>query len=135
MTEVSAKETTTEPAEKPVPRIVSGLTREKTYTLVWPVEFDGVVYTDIRIHRCSAAEIDAWVDAVARGDRVTPPVIDIPVEVWDAMDADDQTDLDQAAMDFMPRRLKVAAGFAQQIAGPSSESSATPSADGTPLKS
>lgn len=98
------------PAEMPVARIVSPKEREKFVDLDYPVEFDGVVYEKIRIQRITGKELEDYFDSLGTGKAFQiPPVVDCPVEVWDAMDADDQDSVDVVARAFMPRRLKAAA--------------------------
>lgn len=101
---------TVAPAEKPVAKIVTNLPREKVVTLTYPVEFDGRLYESITIRRITGGEVAGYMDRLQQGERIMPPVVDCPVEVYEAMDADDQDLVDEAAMDFLPRRLKAAAG-------------------------
>lgn len=97
------------PVEPPVARIVNPEGRSKTIPLVFPVEFDGKVWDNIEIRRCTGAEMKVYFEALASGKAFAlPPVITCPMEVWDAMDADDQYTVDQEAQAFMPRRLKAA---------------------------
>lgn len=101
---------TVAPAEKPVAKIVTNLPREKVVTLTYPVEFDGRLYESITIRRITGGEVAGYMDRLQQGERIMPPVVDCPVDVYEAMDADDQDLVDEAAMDFLPRRLKAAAG-------------------------
>lgn len=95
-------------APRPAATFVSQVDREKWVPLQYPVTFDGKVWDRIRIRRISAKELRDYLGAVGDG-FVMPPVIDCPIEVWDGMDADDQTDVDEAAFEFMPKRLRAAA--------------------------
>lgn len=101
---------TAAPAEKPVARIVTTLPRKKVVKLTYPVEFDGRLYEVINIRRITGGEVADYTDRLQQRERLMPPVVDCPVEVYEAMDADDQFFVDEAAMDFLPRQLKVAAG-------------------------
>jgi hypothetical protein len=95
----------------PVARIVTDKVREKTVTLEYPVEFDGKLYTEIRVHRVTVKDVDAYFDRIkGEGSGFVPPMVDCPQEVWDVMDADDQQAVDEAALPFWPRRLKAAFG-------------------------
>lgn len=107
---MSTQPETAAPAEKPVARIVTKLPREKEVTLTYPVEFDGRLYETIRIRRITGGQVADYMDRLQQGERIMPPVVECPVEVYEAMDADDQDMVDEAAMDFLPRRLKAAAG-------------------------
>jgi len=112
-----------QPAASPVAKIVSPKSREQAVPLEYPVEFDGKTWTEIVVRRVSAGEVDAFMEALAEDKQVMPPVIDCPREVYDAMDDDDRFELDRVMLDFLPRRLKVAAaGLIQSTDGPSSGS-------------
>lgn len=103
----------TEAAEKPkVASIVTTTERSKVHPLKFEVEFDGTVYKEVPIKRCTAKEISeyndvlrAYINSEANGMSPVPPWIDIPQEVYDAMDDDDNYHLEEAAVDFIPRRL------------------------------
>lgn len=99
-----------EAAKKPpVARILNPEGRSKQVPLQFPVEFDGTVWSAIEVRRCTGGEIKAYFDQMgAGGDFVLPPVIQCPMEVWEALDADDQFVVDEEAQAFMPRRLKAA---------------------------
>jgi hypothetical protein len=66
--------------------------------LEWPVDFDGKLWTEIEIRRVSGKEVRVYLDALrtSEGD-ILPPMIDCPIEVWNALDADDQQTIDEAA--------------------------------------
>lgn len=93
-----------------VARIILTEDRERMVPLKWPVEFDGKVWDQVRIRRITAREL--WDFATKASNSpvfLMPPVVDCPLEVWEAMDADDQADIDEAAIEFMPKRLRAAA--------------------------
>jgi hypothetical protein len=75
--------------------------------LEWPVDFDGKLWTEIEIRRVSGKEVRVYLDALrtSEGD-ILPPMIDCPIEVWNALDADDQQTIDEAAQGFTPKRLQ-----------------------------
>lgn len=109
MTESTATAMSDRSAADPAPaaRIVTDKTTSKIVPLEWPVEFDGKVYHQIRVHRVTGKEMRDFMEKVRAGaDNVLPPMVDCPLEVWEALDADDQFAIDQAAAEFMPRRLK-----------------------------
>ena len=96
--------------EIPVARINSPKERERLVPIEYPVEFDGKLYTEIRIRRITGKELEDYFETLGNGKAFQiPPVVDCPVEVWDAMDADNQDAVDAVARAFMPRRLKAAA--------------------------
>ena len=118
-----ADEKKTEAPEIPVARIVSEKPREKLVPIDFPVEFDGIVYEAIKVRRISGKELQTYFDGLGvAGVFNIPPVVDCPMEVWDAMDADDQEKVDEIALAFMPRRLKAAA---QLLEAPGEASSAS----------
>lgn len=80
--------------------------RSRLVPLEYPVDFNGRLYSEIKVHRVTGGEMDAYMKSLQAGAVSLPPVIDCPIEVWDAMDADDQLAVDRAADAFMPRRLK-----------------------------
>lgn len=116
-----------QPAEMPVAKIVTDKVREKFIPLEYPVEFDGKLYEQIRIHRVSAQEVSDWIKRLDGDGDQMPPVVDCPMEVWNALDADDQDTVDKEAMAFTPRRLKEAAGLIQGTGEATSLLSPTPS--------
>jgi hypothetical protein len=105
MTDVDATQhRTTTPAPA---RIVTDKVTEKLVPLEYPVEFDGKTWTEVRVHRVTGMAMAVFLEKIRSGaDEVMPPMVDCPLEVWNGMDADDQFAVDQAAGEFMPRRLK-----------------------------
>ena len=105
-----------QPASPPVARIVATEAREKMVPLQWPVEFDGKLWTEIRVHRVTGKEVAAYFTKMKEGDSsAVAPMVDCPQEVWDAMDDDDQDVVDTAARPFWPRRLIAAYGLGQEL--------------------
>lgn len=90
-------------------RIVSSAPREKAVPLEYTVEFDGKTYTEVTLRRATGKQIEDYMDALGRGERAMPPMMDFPMEVYDAMDDDDRFAVDEAVVPFLPRRLRVAA--------------------------
>lgn len=117
-----------EPEKKEAPevkgaRLVPNPDREKMVPLVYPVEYDGKTITEIRVCRITGKQVQTYMQSMGTSDQfVIPPMIDCPFEVWEALDADDQTAVEEAAMPFFPRRLKEAATLLLQSGGPSSDS-------------
>jgi hypothetical protein len=98
----------TEPAPAPAARIIYSGEHEKLVPLEWPVEFGGRVYDQIRVHRVSGKAVRDYLEALRTSEAdILPPMIDCPIEVWNALDADDQDTVDLAATEFTPKRLKV----------------------------
>ena len=94
--------------DKPAAKMVSMNGREKWVTLDYPVAFDGIIWEQIRVRRVTGEELNEYLKQAGQ-DFVLPPVVDCPIEVWNGMDADDQASVDEAAMEFMPKRLRAAA--------------------------
>ena len=108
-TNVIGVDTTAAPEDKTA-RIVSEAPREKVVPLAWPIEFGGKTYSEVRIKRVSGKEMRDFVNKLQAGENSVPPVFDIPIEVYDAMDADDADMLDKEGLDFLPRSLRLWAG-------------------------
>lgn len=109
-----AAEKTVEQPEIPVARITTTKERDRDVPLEYPVQFGDILYESIHIRRVTGQQIADFSNAMqeaarAGGELPIPPVIDCPVEVWNALDADDQAAVDEAAQAFMPRRLKAVA--------------------------
>jgi hypothetical protein len=117
-----------QPAEMPSARIVSPKEREKMVPLEYPVEFDGKLWTEIKVRRVSAQEVADYLELL-KSDQAfdIPPMVECPIEVWNALDDDDQLAVDEAARPFTPRRLKAAVELFQKLGDLSSDSSPTPS--------
>jgi hypothetical protein len=96
-----------EPAAVPIAKVIYSGEHEKLVPLEWPIEFDGKVYDQIRVHRVSGKQVRDFLEALRTSEAdILPPMIDCPMEVWNALDADDQETVDLAAMEFTPKRLK-----------------------------
>lgn len=107
-TPIIENEPAADPAPALEPRHTSDAPRSKFIALEWPVEFDGRIYHQIRVHRVTGKEMRDFMEKLRTGDgAVMPPMIDCPLEVWEGMDADDQLTIDEAAAEFMPKRLKL----------------------------
>lgn len=101
-----AQQQTGAPPAPAVAKFVNEGGRSTLVTLEYPVEFDGKLWTEVEVRRVTGGEMDAYMKAIQADGNVLPPVIRCPMPVWDAMDADDQFAIDQAAAPFMPNRLK-----------------------------
>ena len=103
----STEQPAAEPAPAPTAKVVCSGEHEKLVPLEWPIEFDGVTYTQIRVHRVSGKQVRDYLQALRTSEvDILPPMIDCPIEVWNALDADDQQTVDEAAAAFTPKRLK-----------------------------
>ncbi len=119
MSEVEEQKTQ-QPAP-PVAHIAGGSEREKMVRLAWPVEFDGKLWTEIKVRRVTGKEVAAYFSKMRDGDtEAVAPMIDCPQAVWDAMDDDDQVTVDEAARPFWPRRLIQALGLSRELGGDTS---------------
>jgi hypothetical protein len=113
MTDKIAAQTTqsaTPPAAEEGPKLAKIVTTkviERFVDLDYPVEYDGTLYTAIRVHRVTGTAINEYVEKMGTPEESPfPPAIDCPVPVWKAMDADDIDAVAEAAMDFLPRRMR-----------------------------
>lgn len=92
-------------------RIVTTQPREKLVALEWPVEFDGITYEQVRVRRVTGEEVAAFIERLGAGEkRLMPPMVECPAEVYAALDDDDRFALDEACIDFLPRRFRESAG-------------------------
>jgi len=111
--------------KKPPPRFVGDRARAKLIDLEWPVEFEGRVFERIAIARLTAREVADFTDMaikaepnaslplpVFRDEAGTP----LPVGLLDALDADDRDALNEAALDFLPKRFRGALTSASEPA-------------------
>lgn len=104
---ISTEQPAAEPAPPPTAKVIYSGEHEKLVPLEWPIEFDGKVYDQIRVHRVSGKQVRDYLEALRTSQTdILPPMIDCPIEVWNALDADDQETVDLAAAEFTPKRLK-----------------------------
>lgn len=96
----------TEVEAKAVATIVGGPARAETIPLVWPVEYRGKVWTEIVVKRVTSADIKAWTDTPAEARETAAPWIDAPLAVVEALDADDEDRVNDAAVRFIPARFR-----------------------------
>lgn len=89
--------------------VANGRSRSEIVPLEWPVEFDGKVWDKITVSRMTAAQVDAFTDALkVTGDKTPLPMFDAPVAVIEALDADDSIRLNEVVSRFLPRALQSA---------------------------
>jgi hypothetical protein len=103
-------------------RFLGTAPREKLVRLEYPFELDGQEWNEVRLRRATGVEVENYMDALQRGEKVIPPMFDFPMEVYDAMDDDDRFAVDEAVIPFLPRRLKAAAEQSSPAIGPTSDS-------------
>ncbi|WP_342361412.1 hypothetical protein [Terrarubrum flagellatum] len=110
------------PAEKPKARFVDAAKRVTTFALKWPIEFDGKIYEKVTITRPTKLQIDALMASSAEGkgfdSESLSPIMDVPYEVYEALDDEDGDPIDTLVGSFFERR--VAALRALSEASPSS---------------
>lgn len=96
----------------PQPKFLKPVPREKMVALDHPFEFDGVVYESVRVKRCSAADVVDFMESLPdlKG-VVVPPVVDMPAAAYAVMDDDDRERIEEASVDFLPRRLRTLLGL------------------------
>jgi hypothetical protein len=84
--------------------------------LEWPLEFGGKVYDSIIVRRPTASEVRVFheqTEAWKSGDPVPRlPLYDVPSEVIEALDDDDDLRLGEVVQRFLPQRFRAA--LAQQ---------------------
>lgn len=106
-------------------KIITPKERHIDVPLEWPVEFDGQVYESVRIRRVTGREVEAFIHAAtAAGENSPapkPPMLDCPVEVYEALDDDDRLAVEEALTPFLPRRLKAVLALTLATTSTSSE--------------
>lgn len=100
--------------------------REKLVQLQWPVRFGETLVTEIRVRRITGREVQDFFAKLKDGGSLMPPTVDCSIEVWDALDADDQAEVDREAADFFPRALKALLASSLPAGGATPPSSPTP---------
>lgn len=111
----SAAEQAAEAVPKPRARIVGGPARTETVQLQWPVEFDGATYAAVTITRPTVGALSDFLERRRQQeiDGTAPrtfrwPVYDVPDEVMDCLDPDDDDRVAEVAARFLPLRLRMA---------------------------
>ena len=100
------EEVTVEPSPPKI-EFVNADKRSITVDLDWPILVDGEEISQVSIKRASAKDVQHFIErSIIGGEPMVPPFIDCSIDVWDAMDDDDQQKLDKASMPFIPRRLQ-----------------------------
>lgn len=104
------------PAAAPEPpRFVGDRPRFKAIPLEWPIAYGGKEYSEIHLVRLTAKDVADYIDSFKDRDpneAVVLPIFrdadgaDIPPAVLDALDEGDRFEIDQAAVDFLPRRFR-----------------------------
>lgn len=106
----------------PVTEFENADKRSKIVPLDWPFTLNGERWTAVTIGRVTGQEVDDYMDALSRGEKVIPPMFAFPIEVYNGMDDDDRHRIDEAVIPFLPRRLRAAAEQAPAALEPTSAS-------------
>lgn len=108
--------------QKPAPepaRLVAkkGKVRSKEVPLEWPVQYDGKVYDNLVVRRPFGSDFRRMADFdpdKAEELQLASMLTEVPIEVIEALDADDYMELQEIVKDFLPRKLK---DMAKQLSG------------------
>lgn len=109
MTEQTETTAATPEVAKPSPPKFAdnGRPRFRTVPLEWPIEYDGKTYSEITVRRMTTAEVVAFLEQSEVEDgKPIFPMFDVPSEVINALDPDDDVTLGKAVNDFLPRALR-----------------------------
>lgn len=107
--------------------------RRRVVMLEYPVTCAGVLYDRIVIRRPTVRDIREWAAQIEAARKVDAPLPNLPMiegevppQVMDALDPDDDDKIEAAIEDFLPRRFRDAMANAQvrELAAASSPSSA-----------
>lgn len=130
----ATKDGTDGPSKQPeVTFAPSAKSREKTVTLEYPVLVDGVLVEEITCRRVIGEEL-MGLGSQNPAQNPIEKVTGFPISVVQALDADDFTAVMEAAMDFLPRNIRVPLEKAQAQARKTAESALT-SGPNAPQKS
>lgn len=88
----------------------------KTVPLEYPIRDDvtGEVIDKVTLRRMTERQVREFVEKAMAGEAVELPIADIPSEALEALDDDDRQRVEQAVLDFMPVRLRVARAAGEQ---------------------
>jgi Phage tail assembly chaperone proteins, E, or 41 or 14 len=107
-------------AAKAAPRFIEEQASATPFELKYPLEWDGQEYRRVEFRRLKGKDFSRFRTLSAVGvseDEVTLSLITgLPVEVVQALDADDYLELIEKSQDFIPARFREAAA-----SGPASE--------------
>ena len=115
MTDKTNEQTEAAPALA-APKFIGGGPRSKVVPLEHPVAYDGREYHAITLVRLNAKEVEDMLDKINRGEGTEIPIFRdaegavIPKIVLHALDDNDSLALDEAAVDFIPKRFRPRAG-------------------------
>lgn len=99
------------------PQFISDRPRAKRIVLDWPLRVGATEYRAISIVRLTAADVETYENALrslSDGGRLRFPLYRdddgalVPDAVLDALDDDDKLAIEEAAVDFLPRRFQAA---------------------------
>ena len=78
--------------------------------LRYPVEFDGIVYERLIVRKLVGRDLQSLTKLPDVGEAavLASLMTGAPVELIEALDADDYVSLSEACQDFLPRRLREA---------------------------
>jgi hypothetical protein len=112
------------------PRFVGEGLRSEVVKLDWPLEFAGKVYDAITVRRPTAGEVRTFheqAEAWKSGDPIPRlPLYDVPPEVIEALDDDDDLRLGEVVQRFLPQRFRAALAQQRSPASGGASSPASP---------
>jgi len=118
----------------PGPRFV-GPGAFRVVPLQFPLEYDGVVYNEIKVLRLSAKQVNDFVEAVGEDSSAKLPVIEGPSEVLDYLFPDDLEEVNKVIEDFLPRVLRTVRERALETTGATPQPSPPSSTNDSPISS
>lgn len=85
-----------------------GRPRSKKVQLQWPFEYDGIVYSEIEVIRCTMKQWDDFWTGYADDKTLQMPCFSVPRIITDALDPDDDDAVQAAVEGFFPQRYRAA---------------------------
>lgn len=97
-----------QPSARKVARLVprEGKIFEKKIPLEFPIEFDGVLYEDVTIHRLHGKDFQELSSGSITGVEMASLMAKVPIEVAEVMDAEDLYNVVEACKAFFPRQMR-----------------------------
>ncbi len=92
--------------EKVVQLVDTGKLDTKVVPLTYPKTIDGITYESVTIRRVTTQQMADFIAHMVAGRRAVPPMLDLPLEVYQEIDDDDMMVIEDEMAPFTPRRLK-----------------------------
>lgn len=96
-----------------------GRPRSEVVTLEWPVRVGVQIIDRVTVRRMTTAQMIAFAENSESDKRARFPMFDVPAEVLDHLDPDDDERLSEVVARFLPRRFQLAESPSENQGAPS----------------